>query len=349
AEADRQKIEEKLSDTIADIKTLEPKALSATDSHQAIQEQARSSGLGERLHTHHLLNNDGETLRNGLAEARASLEKALESESSSELLQNVQQGTLSDLPGLFQCFVASQHYLSQRMDKTLYQSDDPRQSLEQLEAHLTRLETLLKDAEKQFLAESDNLGRNIQRRINMERKQIHQLNSALSSVFFGTIRAIKIELNVIDSYQRVLDALQQQFYADLFQQPDMTVEAALESLFKKETGGVIAGEKLLDYREYIQLRILIQRAGHHTFEPANPTNLSTGEAIGTGLAILTIVLHSWEVATEKRYGQGHAASRLLFLDEAARLDTRALATLEELCDHQSLQLLVVAMVYWACS
>lgn len=228
------------------------------------------------------------------------------------------------------------------MDKTLYQSDDPRQNLERLEQHLTRLETLLKDAEQRFLAESDSLGQNIQRKINKERKQIHQLNAALSSVHFGTIRAIKIELEVIDSFQKILDALQQEFYADLFRKPDITVEAALEYLFKKETGGTIVGDKLLDYREYIRLNILIQRAGSSQYEPANPTNLSTGEAIGTGLAILTMVLHSWEVATNNRDGKGHAASRLLFLDEAARLDARALATLEELCEHQSLQLLVGA-------
>ena len=55
-----------------------------------------------------------------------------------------------------------------------------------------------------------------------------------------------------------------------------------------------------------------------------------------------MVLHSWEVTTHKRVGHGHSANRLLFLDEAARLDARALTTLEELCANQSLQLLVGA-------
>ncbi len=341
AKADRDKIEEQLSNTIADIHQLEPKVQQATRNHELIVEQAKLSGQQQRLHIHHLLNQDDETLRNGMASARIALAKVLESEQSA-LFQQVEKSSSSDLPGLFQCFIDAQHHLAQRMDKTLYQSDDPRQNLERLEEHLTRLETLLKDAEQRFLAESDSLGQNIQRKINKERKQIHQLNAALSSVHFGTIRAIKIELEVIDSFQKILDALQQEFYADLFRKPDITVEAALEYLFKKETGGTIVGDKLLDYREYIRLNILIQRAGSNQYEPANPTNLSTGEAIGTGLAILTMVLHSWEVATNNRDGKGHAASRLLFLDEAARLDARALATLEELCDHQSLQLLVGA-------
>ncbi|WP_422450605.1 chromosome partition protein MukB [Endozoicomonas sp. ALB091] len=347
--AERKKVEERLSDTIADIHQLEPKAQHATTSHERIVQQAEQSGLRHRLHIHHLLNQDSDALRDGLATARVALAKALENEQKNEqkngqdsLYQQIEKGSSTDLPALFQCFIDSQTYLAQRMDKTLYQSDDPRQNLELLEERLTRLETLLKDAEKRFLAESDSLGQNIQRKINKERKQIHQLNAALSSVHFGTIRAIKIELEVIDSFQKILDALQQEFYADLFRKPDITVEAALEYLFKKETGGTIVGDKLLDYREYIRLNILIQRAGSSQYEPANPTNLSTGEAIGTGLAILTMVLHSWEVASNNRDGKGHAASRLLFLDEAARLDARALATLEELCDHQSLQLLVGA-------
>ncbi|WP_257295218.1 chromosome partition protein MukB [Endozoicomonas sp. YOMI1] len=339
--ADRDKIEELLSNTIADIHQLDPKVQQATRNHELIVEQAALSGQQQRLHIHLLLHQDDEILRNGMASARIALAKVLETEQS-DLFQQVGKSSSADLPGLFQCFIDAQHHLAQRMDKTLYQSDDPRQNLERLEQHLTRLETLLKDAEQRFLAESDSLGQNIQRKINKERKQIHQLNTALSSVHFGTIRAIKIELEVIDSFQKILDALQQEFYADLFHKPDITVEAALEYLFKKETGGTIVGDKLLDYREYIRLNILIQRAGSSQYEPANPTNLSTGEAIGTGLAILTMVLHSWEVATNNRDGKGHAASRLLFLDEAARLDARALATLEELCDHQSLQLLVGA-------
>lgn len=207
-------------------------------------QQAEQSGLRHRLHIHHLLNQDSDALRDGLATARVALAKALENEQKNEqkngqdsLYQQIEKGSSTDLPAVFQCFIDSQTYLAQRMDKTLYQSDDPRQNLELLEERLTRLETLLKDAEKRFLAESDSLGQNIQRKINKERKQIHQLNAALSSVHFGTIRAIKIELEVIDSFQKILDALQQEFYADLFRKPDITVEAALEYLFKKETGG----------------------------------------------------------------------------------------------------------------
>ena len=315
--SENETLEKHLSNTIADIHSLEPKSTVASNSHTAIIHDAESSGLLGKLHTEYLQTLEADQLRTGLANARAQLEKALDAEPDTELYRSVTDVDITNLQALFRCCLDTQQYLSERMDKTMVQSDDPRQALDYLESHLTKLETLLQDAENRFLAESDHLGRNIQRRINMERKQVHQLNSALSAVYFGTIRSIKIELEVIESYQKVLDALQQQFYADLFQQPEMSVEQALEQLFKRETGGTIMGEKLLDYREYINLKVLIQRAGSNQYEPANPTNLSTGEAIGTGLAVLTIVLHSWEVATDKRHGNGHAASRLLFLDEAA--------------------------------
>ena len=340
--SERENLQRQLTRTMADIDQLEPATLSARENLASIRTQGARANVLERLHTDYLRTIDSEQLRTGLANARAHLEQALAGDSDSELFHAIANASLNDLPALFDGFLWSQRYLAERMDKTLVQADDPRLALEQLEAQLTKLETLLQDAEKRFLAESDHLGRNIQRRINMERKQVHQLNQALSEVYFGTIRSIKIELQVNETYQKVLDALQSRFYADLFCQPEMSVEEALEQLFKKETGGSIAGEKLLDYREYINLRVLIQRAGSQHFEPANPTSLSTGEAIGTGLAVLTVVLHSWELATEKRHGNGHAASRLLFLDEAARLDARALATLEELCGNQSLQLLVGA-------
>ena len=336
------KLESAVQTLLADIQNLVPRADQASSEWLRLEQQARDSELMSRLQKHELKELDNDRLRDEIADARANLVKALESEPDSLLLGQIGETKTQDLPGLFDAVVAAQQFLTERMDKTIAHSDDPLQALNQLEEHLTRLESVLEDAESQFLAESDRMGQNIERKINQERKQVLQLNAALSRVHFGTIRAIRVELEVIESFEKVLNALQSRFYGDLFKQSDLSVEEALAEIFKKETGGSIVGEKLLDYREYIRLKVLVQRAGHSSFEPANPTNLSTGEAIGTGLAVLTMVLHSWEVATDKRHGKGHSANRLLFLDEAARLDARALATLEELCENQNLQLLVGA-------
>ena len=324
------------------LEKLEPTSNKATTGWQTVYQHAVDTGLYHRLHKQHLQKLDKNLLVNHIANARATLQNALKSESNSLLYQQISDTETSDLPTLFQLVSAAQTLLNERMDKSLATADDPLQALSQLEDHLTKLETRLKDAESRFLAESDSMGRNIEQKINMQRRQIMQLNSALSSVHFGTIRAIKVELEVIETHEKVLNALQNRFYGDQFKQSELSIEDALAEIFKKETGGSITGERLLDYREYIRLKVLIKRAGSTLFEPANPTNLSTGEAIGTGLAVLTMVLHSWEVATQRNHQKGHCANRLLFLDEAARLDARALATLEELCENQSLQLLIGA-------
>lgn len=70
--------------------------------------------------------------------------------------------------------------------------------------------------------------------------------------------------------------------------------------------------------------------------------LSTGEAIGTGQAILLMVLQSWEEDAKRLRAKDILPGRLLFLDEAARLDAKSIATLFELCERQDMQLLIAA-------
>ena len=60
--------------------------------------------------------------------------------------------------------------------------------------------------------------------------------------------------------------------------------------------------------------------------------LSTGEAIGTGMSILVMVVQSWEDESRRLRGKDISPCRLLFLDEAARLDARSIATLFGLCE-----------------
>ncbi|XPE49753.1 hypothetical protein ACNKHL_05420 [Shigella flexneri] len=51
--------------------------------------------------------------------------------------------------------------------------------------------------------------------------------------------------------------------------------------------------------------------------------MSTGEAIGTGMSILVMVVQSWEDESRRLRGKDISPCRLLFLDEAARLDARS--------------------------
>ena len=71
----------------------------------------------------------------------------------------------------------------------------------------------------------------------------------------------------------------------------MPIEEALEEIFKRYGGGGRSGgQKLLDYREYVELVVEIKRQTGEAWEPASSTRLSTGEAIGVGAALMMVVL-----------------------------------------------------------
>ena len=101
------------------------------------------------------------------------------------------------------------------------------------------------------------------------------------------------------------------------------------------------GEELLDYRNYLALQVEVNS---DTKERKNEESgaLSTGEAIGTGMSILVMVVQSWEDESRRLRGKDISPCRLLFLDEAARLDARSIATLFELCERLEMQLIIAA-------
>ncbi|MGV2840471.1 hypothetical protein, partial [Vibrio cyclitrophicus] len=64
--------------------------------------------------------------------------------------------------------------------------------------------------------------------------------------------------------------------------------------------------------------------------------------IGTGQSILLMVIQSWEEESRRLRSKDIVPCRLLFLDEAARLDSKSISTLFELCDRLGMQLLIAA-------
>ncbi|MCX2956886.1 MAG: hypothetical protein K7J15_03995, partial [Candidatus Regiella insecticola] len=82
----------------------------------------------------------------------------------------------------------------------------------------------------------------------------------------------------------------------------------------------------LDYRNYLSLEVEVNR-GADGWQRAESGALSTGEAIGTGMSILVMVVQSWEEESQRLRGKNMVPCRLLFLDEAARLDAKSIATL----------------------
>jgi chromosome partition protein MukB len=60
------------------------------------------------------------------------------------------------------------------------------------------------------------------------------------------------------------------------------------------------------------------------------------------MSILVMVVQSWEDEARRLRGKDISPCRLLFLDEAARLDARSIATLFELCERLDMQLIIAA-------
>jgi chromosome partition protein MukB len=118
----------------------------------------------------------------------------------------------------------------------------------------------------------------------------------------------------------------------------------MNELFKRYGGARTGGAKLLDYREYMELRVEIARLGDaNEWEAAAATRLSTGEAIGVGAALMMVVLSEWERDTAlMRPRRTPGSLRFLFLDEANRLSKDNLEVLFSLCQALDLQLLIAA-------
>jgi chromosome partition protein MukB len=143
--------------------------------------------------------------------------------------------------------------------------------------------------------------------------------------------------------EQVLRALRDGTAQGLLFQDDMPIEDALDEIFRRYGGGRTGGQRLLDYREYVHLHVEIRRKAGADWEVANPTRLSTGEAIGVGAALMMVVLTEWERdATLLRGKKSHGSLRFLFLDEANRLSHDNLGVLFDLCQALDLQLLIAA-------
>src|SRR5690606_16823818 len=117
--------------------------------------------------------------------------------------------------------------------------------------------------------------------IRKARGQVTRLNRNLEGVSFGSIEGIRVRLQPVDRMEQVLRALREGAAQGLLFQEDLPIEQALDEIFRRYGGGRTGGQRLLDYREYVHLQVQIRRkTGDADWEVANPTRLSTGEAIG---------------------------------------------------------------------
>jgi chromosome partition protein MukB len=220
---------------------------------------------------------------------------------------------------------------------------DPLEALERLRDHLFGLERRLARQESDLRGASEDIARSIEVQLRRAGSQVRRLNQNLVSIRFGSIQGIRVRSERVERMAQVLRALREGDAQELLFQPTLPIEDALNEVFRRYAGGRSGGQRILDYREYVELSVEILRQSSDTWELANPTRLSTGEAIGVGAALMMVVLSEWERdANLLRGKREHGSLRFLFLDEANRLSPDNLGVLFDLCQTLELQLLIAA-------
>ncbi|HMG57985.1 MAG TPA: SbcC/MukB-like Walker B domain-containing protein, partial [Kofleriaceae bacterium] len=246
-------------------------------------------------------------------------------------------------PSYLRGWQLTREWLRHRVPAQVVEVDEPLAALERLRSQLDVLEGRLVRQEHDLRGASEDVARGIDVQLRRAAGQIRRLNHQLEGIQFGSVRGIRIELRRIDRMEQILRALRLGEAQELLFLSAIPIEEALDEIFRRYGGGRGGGERLLDYREYLELTVQIRRQVAADWETASPTRLSTGEAIGVGAAIMMVVLTEWERdANLIRARRTTGSLRFLFLDEANRLSRDNLGVLFDLCRTLDLQLLIAA-------
>lgn len=236
---------------------------------------------------------------------------------------------------------AVRRWVLNRVPREVSESHEPSMALARLAESITALRKTLERDEKRLRTDAGEIARSIHARYDREHRRMKRLSRSLGEAGFGSIHGIRVHLGWHEHMRRVLDALQDQ--GDLFRNADMRLEDALAELYRAQVGGRIQGQRLLDYREYLDIDLQIRRLGKTAWISTRQEGISTGEAIGVGASVLMLVLAAWEDDYQHtRSRPGIQPLRFLFLDEAARLSPDSLTVLFELSRRMNLQVLVAA-------
>ncbi|QXF33172.1 chromosome partition protein MukB [Photorhabdus luminescens] len=349
-EAEMESLQKKLRKLERDYHQIREQVVSAKAGWCAVMRMVKDNGVERRLHRRELAYMEGGALRSMSDKALGALRLAV---SDNEHLRDALR--LSEDPKRperkIQFFIAVYQHLRERIRQDIIRTDDPVDAIEQMEIELARLTEELTAREQKLAISSKSVANIIRKTIQREQNRIRMLNQGLQAVSFGQVRGVRLNVNVRESHAILLDVLseQQEQHQDLFNSQRLTFSEAMAKLYQRLNPQVdmgqrlpqTIGEELLDYRNYLELDVEVNR-GSDGWLKAESGALSTGEAIGTGMSILVMVVQSWEEESRRLRGKDISPCRLLFLDEAARLDAKSIATLFELCERLQMQLIIAA-------
>ncbi|KFK97827.1 MULTISPECIES: chromosome partition protein MukB [unclassified Serratia (in: enterobacteria)] len=349
-EAEMDGLQKKLRKLERDYYQLREQVVTAKAGWCAVMRLVKDNGVERRLHRRELAYMDADELRSMSDKALGALRLAV---ADNEHLRDVLR--LSEDPKRperkVQFYIAVYQHLRERIRQDIIRTDDPVEAIEQMEIELGRLTEELTAREQKLAISSKSVANIIRKTIQREQNRIRMLNQGLQAVSFGQVKSVRLNVNVREAHATLLTVLseQQEQHQDLFNSNRLTFSEALAKLYQRLNPQIdmgqrtpqTIGEELLDYRNYLELEVEVFR-GSDGWLRAESGALSTGEAIGTGMSILVMVVQSWEEESLRLRGKDISPCRLLFLDEAARLDAKSIATLFELCDRLEMQLIIAA-------
>jgi chromosome partition protein MukB len=349
-EAEMDNLQKKLRKLERDYHQSREHVVTAKAGWCAVMRLVKDNGVERRLHRRELAYMDGDELRSMSDKSLGALRLAV---ADNEHLRDVLR--LSEDPKRperkIQFYIAVYQHLRERIRQDIIRTDDPVEAIEQMEIELGRLTEELTAREQQLAISSKSVANIIRKTIQREQNRIRMLNQGLQAVAFGQVKSVRLNVNVREAHAGLLDVLseQQEQHQDLFSSNRLTFSEALAKLYQRLNPQIdmgqrtpqTIGEELLDYRNYLEMEVEVNR-GSDGWLRAESGALSTGEAIGTGMSILVMVVQSWEEESSRMRGKDISPCRLLFLDEAARLDAKSIATLFELCDRLEMQLIIAA-------
>lgn len=311
---------------------------------------ARENDVERRLHRREFAYLSGDELRSISDKSLGALRLAVANhEELRDSLRASEDNTHPERKVYF--YIAVYQHLRERIRQDIIHTDDPVEAIEQMEVELARLTEELSLRENRLAISSESVASIIRKTILREQNRIRMLNQGLSNIHFGQVKGVRLNVKIRESHETLLTGLsaQQHQHRDLFESLRFTFSEAMAKLFQRvnphidmgQRSAQIFGEELLDYRNYLELSIEVHR-GSDGWLQAESGALSTGEAIGTGQSILLMVIQSWEEESRRLRSKDILPCRLLFLDEAARLDGKSISTLFELCERLDMQLLIAA-------
>lgn len=349
-EAEMENLTRRLKRQERDYREKREQVVSAKAGWCAVMRMVKENGVEKRLHRRELAYQSGDDLRSMSDKALGALRQAV---ADNEHLRDVLR--MSEDPKRperkIQFFVAVYQHLRERIRQDIIRTDDPVEAIEQMEIELGRLTEELTAREQKLAISSRSVANIIRKTIQREQNRIRMLNQGLQSVSFGQVNSVRLNVNVREAHATLLEVLsaEHEQHQDLFNSSRLSFSEALAKLYQRlnpqiDMGNRTAqtiGEELLDYRNYLEMEVEVNR-GSDGWLRAESGALSTGEAIGTGMSILVMVVQSWEEESRRLRGKDISPCRLLFLDEAARLDARSINTLFELCERLEMQLVIAA-------